>query len=265
MDLSYFLEMVDLHHRYGSNLRKYHAEWKSRPTNENFFFWLDFGEARNLDLENCSRKRLDDMRVRYLNREERMLYEVVVGDGGKLIWRKDGERVDTTDAWRDSVEGIVRVGDPAPLWADRPAFLRGSSEESGVGSEEEDATTNTGVKMNDSVVKNHIAEQSNQPNTTEAPKRNSSLQNILRHPMAAIKPEKAKKTKKQQWIFVSLIFYFPQSVPGPYLKHEKGSRHEKQRLHRHQTIRCIPAFILLTRLQNLSRRNNPHQRRPITK
>ncbi len=28
MDLQYWLEMVDLKHRYGSNLRTYHAEWK---------------------------------------------------------------------------------------------------------------------------------------------------------------------------------------------------------------------------------------------
>jgi len=37
MDLSYFLEMVDVQHRYGSNLRKYHAEWNNRSTHENFF------------------------------------------------------------------------------------------------------------------------------------------------------------------------------------------------------------------------------------
>ena len=28
MGLDYFLEMVDHKHRYGSNLRRYHAEWK---------------------------------------------------------------------------------------------------------------------------------------------------------------------------------------------------------------------------------------------
>lgn len=94
MDLSYFLEMVDVKHRYGSNLRKYHAEWKSRPTNENFFYWLDHGEGKDVEVERCSRERLEHMQVRYLGREERRYYEVIVDKGGKLCWRKDGMRVD---------------------------------------------------------------------------------------------------------------------------------------------------------------------------
>ena len=89
MDLSYFLEMVDLKHRYGSNLRKYHAEWKARPTHENFFYWLDHGEGREVEVEKCSRERLEAMQVRYLGREERRFYEVVVDKDGKLVWRKD--------------------------------------------------------------------------------------------------------------------------------------------------------------------------------
>lgn len=96
MDLSYFLEMVDVKHRYGSNLRKYHAEWKSRPTTENFFYWLDQGEGKDVEIEKCSRERLEKMQVRYLGREERRYYEVIVGKNGKLCWRKDGARVDVS-------------------------------------------------------------------------------------------------------------------------------------------------------------------------
>jgi hypothetical protein len=40
MGLQYFLEMVDLKHRYGSNLRRYHEVWKKSDTHENFFYWL---------------------------------------------------------------------------------------------------------------------------------------------------------------------------------------------------------------------------------
>ena len=50
MDLPYFLEMVDLKHRYGSNLRAYHAEWKKADTHENFFYWLDQGEGRSVEI-----------------------------------------------------------------------------------------------------------------------------------------------------------------------------------------------------------------------
>jgi hypothetical protein len=59
MDLQYFLEMVDLKHRYGSNLRTYHEEWKKSDTNENFFYWLDYGEGRFIDCQGCPRDRLD--------------------------------------------------------------------------------------------------------------------------------------------------------------------------------------------------------------
>lgn len=38
MGIEYFLEMVDHRHRYGSNLRRYHVEWKKSGTNENFFY-----------------------------------------------------------------------------------------------------------------------------------------------------------------------------------------------------------------------------------
>ncbi|KAG8527136.1 uncharacterized protein KY384_008565 [Bacidia gigantensis] len=86
MDLSYFLEMVDQKHRYGSNLRKYHAYWKAQEgVYENFFFWLDHGAGKDVVVEACSRERLEEMRVRYLGKEERRLYEVVVGEGGSLF------------------------------------------------------------------------------------------------------------------------------------------------------------------------------------
>ena len=211
MDLSYFLEMVDVKHRYGSNLRKYHAEWKSRPTNENFFFWLDHGEAKCLDLANCSRKRLDDMQVRYLNREERMLYEVVVGEKGKLVWRKDGVKVDTTDAWRDSVEGIVKMESQVPLWADRPAFERGSSESSGVESEAETGAVGeangNGQRGKDAETTTATPASANENEKSEP---RTLLQDKFKLPIGGRKLQKKKgeeqsqsKKNKQKWIFVS--------------------------------------------------------------
>ncbi|KAK7750080.1 hypothetical protein SLS62_007948 [Diatrype stigma] len=117
MGLQYFLEMVDLKHRYGSNLRAYHEEWKKSDTNENFFYWLDYGEGRNLDLAMCPRERLDREQVRYLSREERQYYLVKVDHEGRLIWAKNGIRIDTTEAWKDSIHGIVPADDPTPAFA----------------------------------------------------------------------------------------------------------------------------------------------------
>ncbi|KAF2972169.1 hypothetical protein GQX73_g1401 [Xylaria multiplex] len=117
MGLQYFFEMVDLKHRYGSNLRTYHEHWKRSDTNENFFFWLDYGEGRALDLAACPRERLDRECVRYLNREERAHYLVKVDSEGRLVWAKNGIRIDTTVEWKDSIHGIVPVDDPTPAFS----------------------------------------------------------------------------------------------------------------------------------------------------
>ncbi|KAF8469653.1 hypothetical protein BDZ91DRAFT_61641 [Kalaharituber pfeilii] len=39
MDILYFLELVDLKHRYGANLKVYHDYWQAQDTHENFFYW----------------------------------------------------------------------------------------------------------------------------------------------------------------------------------------------------------------------------------
>lgn len=116
MGLQYFLEMIDVKHRYGSNLRVYHEEWKKADTNDNFFYWLDYGEGRFLDMDACPRERLDREQVRYLSREERQYYLVNVDKDGRLCWAKNGARIDTTEKWKDSIHGIVPIDDPTPAF-----------------------------------------------------------------------------------------------------------------------------------------------------
>ncbi|KAL8690341.1 MAG: hypothetical protein Q9224_004425 [Gallowayella concinna] len=124
MDLAYFLEMVD-------------QQWKRRPTHDNFFYWLDYGEGKNVSLENCSREKLDSMKVRYLGREERVNYAVEIDPKGKLCWKRNGVRVNTNEDWRDSIKGIVRVDDPAPAPSPDLGFYVSSSESSGLSSSAE--------------------------------------------------------------------------------------------------------------------------------
>lgn len=115
MDLQYFLEMVDQKHRYGSNLRKYHNYWKTADTDQNFFYWLDYGGGKDIEVPECSRARLDKEQVRYLSRQERLDYLVKIDKDGRLIWAKNSERVWTKDElYKDSVNGIVPITDPSP-------------------------------------------------------------------------------------------------------------------------------------------------------
>jgi hypothetical protein len=115
MDLQYFLEMVDHKHRHGARLREYHEEWERADTNENFFYWLDHGEGKHLDLPGAPRERLESQRVRYLSREERLKYLVTIDKEGRLCWARNGEHVHTSAEYVDSSDGIVRREDAPPL------------------------------------------------------------------------------------------------------------------------------------------------------
>lgn len=144
MDLQYWLEMVDVRHRYGSNLRTYHQEWQRAETKENFFYWLDYGEGRQVECAGCPRERLDRERVRYLSKEERLDYLVKIDEAGRLCWAKDGARIDTTTKYRDSLHGIVPIDSDAPMFQpsdhDRstsPSHRASSRSSSSSGSEQE--------------------------------------------------------------------------------------------------------------------------------
>lgn len=95
MGLDYWLEMVDRKHRYGTNLAKYHTVWQDADTQENFFYWLDEGDGKDQDLEECPRDKLDSQQLEYLSREERYKYQINVGNDGLLHWAKSGEKVTT--------------------------------------------------------------------------------------------------------------------------------------------------------------------------
>lgn len=132
MGLEYFLEMVDQKHRYGSSLRKYHKVWQESTTKENFFYWLDYGEGKDVDLPDRPRTRLDEERVRYLSREERQKYLVTIDEEGLLCWAKNGERITTSPDWKDSMEGIVPADDQTtPTWRNTSGRQEVSASSSG--------------------------------------------------------------------------------------------------------------------------------------
>ncbi|KAG0359139.1 hypothetical protein BGZ54_010095 [Gamsiella multidivaricata] len=90
----HWLEMSDKKHRYGSNLKPYHEYWLEQETSQNFFYWLDKGEGKDVDLEERPRARLDEQRVQYLQAHERQQYAVHVVDG-LLFYKISGHPVHT--------------------------------------------------------------------------------------------------------------------------------------------------------------------------
>ncbi|KAF9130551.1 hypothetical protein BGW39_002961 [Mortierella sp. 14UC] len=90
----HWLEMSDKKHRYGSNLKVYHEYWLEQDTSQNFFYWLDKGEGKEVDIEERPRARLEEQRVLYLQEHERSQYAVKVIDG-LLHYKQSGLPVHT--------------------------------------------------------------------------------------------------------------------------------------------------------------------------
>ncbi|MED6200186.1 hypothetical protein PIB30_082632, partial [Stylosanthes scabra] len=92
--LQHWLEAIDPRHRYGHNLHLYYDIWFESQSTQPFFYWLDVGDGKEINLEKCPRSTLQRQCIKYLGPKEREEYEVIVEDG-KLVYRQDGRPVDT--------------------------------------------------------------------------------------------------------------------------------------------------------------------------
>ncbi|KAI3822929.1 hypothetical protein L1987_10530 [Smallanthus sonchifolius] len=100
--LQHWLEAIDPRHRYGHNLHFYYGKWLQSQSKEPFFYWLDIGEGKEVNLvEKCPRSKLQQQCIKYLGPMERKQYEVVIEDG-KLLYKQTGEYVDTTESSKGS-------------------------------------------------------------------------------------------------------------------------------------------------------------------
>nr|XP_043634619.1 IQ domain-containing protein IQM2-like [Erigeron canadensis] len=94
--LQHWLEAIDPRHRYGHNLHFYYGKWLLSQSKEPFFYWLDIGEGKEINLvDKCPRSKLQQQCIKYLGPIERKAYEVVMKDG-KLLYKQTGEFLDTT-------------------------------------------------------------------------------------------------------------------------------------------------------------------------
>ncbi|KAK9058544.1 hypothetical protein SSX86_023386 [Deinandra increscens subsp. villosa] len=94
--LQHWLEAIDPRHRYGHNLHFYYLRWLHSQSKEPFFYWLDIGEGKEVNLvEKCPRLKLQQQCIKYLGPMERKAYEVEI-ENGKLFYKQTGELIDTT-------------------------------------------------------------------------------------------------------------------------------------------------------------------------
>ncbi|KAK1554637.1 hypothetical protein Q3G72_015053 [Acer saccharum] len=92
--LQHWLEAIDPRHRYGHNLHFYYEKWLHCQSREPFFYWLDIGEGKEVNLEKCPRLKLQQQCIKYLGPMERKVYEVIVEDG-KFSYKQTGELLHT--------------------------------------------------------------------------------------------------------------------------------------------------------------------------
>ncbi|ESR43203.1 hypothetical protein CICLE_v10011299mg [Citrus x clementina] len=99
--LQHWLEAIDPRHRYGHNLQFYYVTWLHCESQQPFFYWLDIGAGKEVNLERCPRSKLQQQCIKYLGPTERMEYEVRIEDG-KLIYKKSGTVLDSTKGPKDT-------------------------------------------------------------------------------------------------------------------------------------------------------------------
>ncbi|XP_041027945.1 IQ domain-containing protein IQM3-like [Juglans microcarpa x Juglans regia] len=101
----HWIEAIDPRHRYGHCLRLYYNQWcRSNAGNQPFFYWLDVGDGKVIDLPECSKSVLQEQCVKYLGPLERNRYEYIVS-GGKVVHKQSGGDLHT------QLEGISRGRD----------------------------------------------------------------------------------------------------------------------------------------------------------
>ncbi|KAK1678798.1 hypothetical protein QYE76_039646 [Lolium multiflorum] len=100
--LQHWLEAIDPRHRYGHNLHYYYDCWLRCESKEPFFYWLDVGEGKEINLEErCTRSKLQSQCIKYLGPKEREDYEVVIEDG-EFMYKNSRQILDTSGGPRDA-------------------------------------------------------------------------------------------------------------------------------------------------------------------
>ncbi|KAH0653065.1 hypothetical protein KY289_030743 [Solanum tuberosum] len=94
--LQHWLEAIDPRHRYGHNLHFYYDLWFLSESSQPFFYWLDVGDGKEINLEKCPRTKLHHQCIKYLGPKERESYEVVI-ENGKLVYKQSGVLVQSVE------------------------------------------------------------------------------------------------------------------------------------------------------------------------
>ncbi|XP_022720909.1 IQ domain-containing protein IQM1-like [Durio zibethinus] len=128
--LRHWLEAIDPRHRYGHNLHLYYDVWFENGSSQPFFYWLDVGEGKEVNLDKCPRPNLQRECIEYLGPKEREAYEVIL-QRGKLIYKQSKAAVNTIERTKWifvlSTSRILYVGQKEKGLFHHSSFLAGGA------------------------------------------------------------------------------------------------------------------------------------------
>ncbi|KAA3471975.1 IQ domain-containing protein IQM3-like [Gossypium australe] len=96
----HWIEAIDPRHRYGHNLHIYYEEWCKTDAGQPFFYWLDLGDGKDINLNKCPRSKLRQQCIKYLGPQERANYEYIVVEG-KIIHKQTRNVLDTIEGLKE--------------------------------------------------------------------------------------------------------------------------------------------------------------------
>ncbi|KAJ6778881.1 IQ DOMAIN-CONTAINING PROTEIN IQM3 [Salix koriyanagi] len=85
-------------HRYGAYLYMYFKKWSETNSGQPFFYWLDVGDGKEVEVEECPRSKLQENSIKYLGPKEREQYECIIIEG-KFFHKQSRNLVDTKGKW----------------------------------------------------------------------------------------------------------------------------------------------------------------------
>ncbi|XWS12088.1 hypothetical protein CRYUN_Cryun37aG0060200 [Craigia yunnanensis] len=128
--LRHWLEAIDPRHRYGHNLHLYYDVWFASGSSQPFFYWLDVGDGKEINLDKCPRTILQRECIKYLGLKEREAYEVIL-EKGKLIYKQSKTTVNTIEGTKWifvlSTSRILYVGQKEKGLFQHSSFLAGGA------------------------------------------------------------------------------------------------------------------------------------------
>ncbi|XP_052172686.1 IQ domain-containing protein IQM3-like [Diospyros lotus] len=111
----YWIEAIDPRHRYGHYLRMYYEEWSKSGADQPFFYWLDVGDGKGVDLKECPRSKLRQLCIKYLGPLEREAYEYIVREG-KVVHRRSEKFLHTNEGLMNDAKWIFVMSTSKELY-----------------------------------------------------------------------------------------------------------------------------------------------------